>query len=47
MFNTNQAPFNITIKPRSQAHADLIMKTCAYASKADVQVQLRGEMANL
>ena len=35
---SDKAPFKITIKPRSPAHAKLIMRDCAYAADPNVQV---------
>ena len=40
VLQTNKPPFKITIKPRSKAHADLIMKACAYAADPNTQVHI-------
>jgi len=38
ILQTHKPPFKITIRPRSEKHAELIRRTCAYAASPDAEV---------
>jgi cytochrome P450 len=40
VLQTHNPPFKVTIKPRSKAHGDLIVRACKYAASPDAEVVL-------